>query len=179
MTEEIINAIENMKNSSIRNYIVPGLTSSLIGGKGFGKIRLFEMSRLQHMPIHPHSHCYDFTCIVLQGCVTNKIWGKCEKGREYEGDIYRPVREEGGLGDYKRISTGEDDFYSYDEVDYHVGEVYSMTHDQIHSIDFSSDAIVLFFEGPEVKKYHTSLIPVVDGQVIEPACDAAWQFLKD
>jgi hypothetical protein len=66
-----------MAHSPLRNYAIPGLTSSLIGQKsGTGCIRLFENSRDHQENITPHSHRFDFQCWVLAGHVVNRVWIK-------------------------------------------------------------------------------------------------------
>ncbi len=70
-----IDFIKNMMHSPIHNYIVPGLTSWLIGNPSeFGKVRVFTCERNHKEAIVPHSHRYDFQCYVANGNVTNHIW---------------------------------------------------------------------------------------------------------
>ena len=58
-----IEALLRMKHSPVRNYAIPGLTSSLIGSPSpNGTVRIFECSREHQEPIIPHSHRFSFQC---------------------------------------------------------------------------------------------------------------------
>ncbi len=62
MSNQLIKAVLGMANNPIRHYIAPGLTSSLVGGGGHGKVRLFQADRETREWVTPHSHRFDFTC---------------------------------------------------------------------------------------------------------------------
>jgi hypothetical protein len=161
-----------MRKSMLGNYIIPGLTSSLLTN---GVVRLFEASREQHSDITPHSHRFNFTCLVLRGHVVNRLW---TLGASKEHDWYAPSKLEysGAPGSYKIVHAHDAKRWRYDEVTYNKGEWYSMVADQIHSIMFSPDAIVLFFEGPQITDTTTILEPVVDRCRVSTFAVQPWMF---
>ena len=166
-----INVIRSMRRSTLLNYIVPGLSSSLLTD---GVVRLFEASREQHGDIVPHSHRFDFTCLVLRGRVTNRIWKPDAKGECYQSST---LAYNGAPGDYA-IERDEVGAWSYRDNFFTAGEWYTMEADQIHSITFSADATVLFFEGPTIRPGTTILEPVVAGRRVDTFKVEDWMFLK-
>jgi len=173
--QELLKAIQPLVNSPVKNYVIPGLTSSLVGGVGNGTVRLFTCERTHEEPICPHSHRFSFTCFVLAGAVRNRIWR-----RAYSGDQYEALRliKTGQFGAYEK-SIGERGRYAFNELSYGPGEMYSMKHDEIHSIYFSAGASVLFFEGPEVQNESLVLQPVVDGETVPTFRVESWMFQKE
>jgi len=173
--KELINIVNEMRNSSLQNYIVPGIKSSLIGGNGFGMVRLFECSRNHQEHIVPHSHRFDFTCLVLSGSVTNTIYKPVYSmtGEQYavSAMIYKSI------GCYEKQFSSVD-YFSLESSQYKAGETYSMKSNEIHSIKFSDGAKVLFFEGPELTKETTILEPYVDGKVVPTLKTEDWMFTK-
>ena len=173
--EVLRGAAKSLAHSSVANYVVPGLTSSLIGGNGHGAVRLFECSREHEENIVPHSHRFPFTCIVLAGTVRNRIWTKHSNGDHYQSS---QMRRSGEFGQY--ITTaGETEKWTFKEQIHNMGEAYSMFAYQVHSIYFSKGAKVLFFEGPESTDESIFLQPVVDGDVIPTFNVQPWMFQRE
>lgn len=165
----------DMAHSPIQNYVVPGLTSWLIGSPGVkGTVRMFECSRNQQEAITPHSHRFDFQCLVLEGRVRNRVWYENSNGDEYGRT---QLRYGGGVGKYS-YGTREVGYYLYDEDVYLSGETYAMRAEEIHSIYFEKGTRVLFFEGPTVADTSIILEPFVDGEVIPTFKVESWMFQK-
>lgn len=172
-----LNLIRSMRNGTIQNYATPGLNSSLIGGEGSGKVRLFESSRDQQQEITPHSHRFDFQCLVLCGTVINRLW---VEGRTEEGDFFQEtlLNYGGTPGHYERKAIGPG-WYERFDTQYSRGQVYSMRAEQIHSILFSRGAAVLFFEGPPRLDSSVILEPIVNDIIIPTFKVEEWMFQKD
>lgn len=173
--------IKEMAHSVCRNYAVPGLNSQLIGGNGFGQVRLFTCERDHLEPIVPHSHRYDFQCLVLAGSVTNLTWRRGVSTED--GDFF--AKSEivmRSMGKYSRVEspTGPDVArWRYTKLRYESGQVYSMKADDIHSIFFSRGAAVLFFEGPQIRKKSFVLEPWVNGEIVPLLETKPWMFQGD
>lgn len=76
-----VDHILSLTHSHVHNYVIPGLTSSLIGEQSpHGSVRVFQCLRDHQEVITPHSHRFDLTCIVLRGSVMNRIWEPVEGG---------------------------------------------------------------------------------------------------
>jgi len=177
---ETIAHINAMKHSPAHNYVIPGLTSWLIGTPNpkMGCVRLFTMSRFHEEPIVPHSHRFDFRCVVLKGFVTNRIWRQtCDQaiGDKYE---LSDVTYEGELGKHQRKHVGYD-YFRMEESIYNEGEEYGMRAEEFHSIYFSRGAMVLFFEGPNRLELSQVLEPVVNEMTIPLFKTEPWMFAKD
>lgn len=175
-TNELDNILDQMKNSTVNNYVIAGLSSSLIGGEENGCVRLFEQERFQQDFICPHSHRFDFTCLVLEGSVTNRIWLSAD---EKTGDFFEEKRLTftGQMGVHEESLEGRG-FYSHTDDFYGKGDFYSMEYNEIHSIDFSKGAKVLFFEGKNKSDSSIVLNPVVDGKTIDLFRVDDWMFSK-
>lgn len=170
--------LDKMKHSPVRNYAIPGLTSWLIGAPTVhGCVRLFECSREHHEPITPHSHRFDFECVVLAGSVRNILWTPVADERR--GDRYQSSRliYRGGIGHYAIDKDGIDT-YEGTAFAYRAGDSYSMKADEIHSIYFSRGAKVLFFEGPTIADESLILEPYVDGEVVSTFKVEPWMFKR-
>lgn len=167
-------ALEPLLNSPVKNYVIPGLTSSLVGGNGHGQVRLFSNERQHDEVISPHSHRFAFTCFVLAGSVRNRIWTQQQAG---DGDEYESLEivKTGQFGEHEKRS-GERAFWGFTDMTYDQGDVYSMRSEEVHSIYFSRGAKVLFFEGPEVSKTSIVLQPVVDNKTVPTFAVADWMF---
>lgn len=163
----------SMRRSGLQNYIVPGLLSSLVGGAEHGTVRLFEASREQLADITPHSHRFDFTCLVLQGTVANRIWRENEKGEPF---VVSKLTYGGAPGTYTQQAAMTWTRWEYQQLRYSVGDWYSMTAEEIHSIAFSADAVVLFFEGPQRSNTTRIIEPVVGGQHLTTFKVEPWMF---
>lgn len=177
-TPSHIKSILYMKRNPLQNYIVPGLTSWLLADlKEKGMIRLFEMERHQEMAIAPHSHRFDFDCIVLAGSVVNTLWRPSYNIKN--GDEFQITSLEymGQPGQYKETRGG---IMNYTPLvqEHKEGDKYGMRFDEIHSIKFSRGAKVLFFEGPSKTTHTTLLDPYVNGQRVPQSAIQPWMFHK-
>jgi hypothetical protein len=173
-------AILKMAHSPIRNYAIPGLTSSLIGAPSpAGTVRLFQNARDHQEPIVPHSHRFDFMCWVLAGSVRNRVWTEAYyEDRAF--DFYQSSKliYGGKAGAYEQVA-GDVARWRYKDAEYSKGECYSMKADGVHSIYFSRGAIVLFFEGPNISNESVVLEPVVDGETIKTFEIKPWMFRRE
>ncbi len=168
--------LKTMRRSRVHDYVIPGLTSSLIGGEGCGMVRMFSQEREHEEPITPHSHRFDFQCLVLAGIVHNRIWYQGQYGDEYQAT---ELEHHGMFGDQTRELTKEISKWSFKQSIYKKGDVYSMKAEDIHSIYFSKGAEVLFFEGPSKQSVSTILEPVSGGRVIPTFKVEKWMFRKE
>lgn len=181
----LISQLTDMTHSEIRNYVSPGLTSWLVSGKtgkyfDKGKVRLFIASLDTREWITPHSHRFDFACLVLRGKVTNIVYTPDPQpmfnGRSTDYAVGKLRTLGGGLGAYKFVPGEEPTYYQERREEYVEGDCYSMLYQEIHSIQFSRDAMVLFFEGPEQTSETTVLEPWAYGKRV-PTFDAKpWMF---
>ncbi len=169
--------LREMMSSPVQNYAgLPGLKSSLIAadaGGANGRVRVFEASRLPREQIVPHSHRFSFQCLVLQGTVWNMKWAEDERGDEFAmSSLYY-----NDMGDYKKtfVRNGR---WSENEVAYRAGEWYSMAAHEIHSIEFSKEAVVLFMEGVSYMRTTEILEPVVEDEVVPLLKVEPWMFKK-
>ena len=181
--------LDAMSSSKMKNYILPGLLSSLIGKEGFGKVRMFEATRHPREVIVPHSHRFDLLCYVIAGSVVNSIWEEGETLRYPCADTFNEIRQtrNDGMGNYETIPvTTSDGSYQQrawhrEPTEYHAGQWYFMTHSQIHSIEFRKGTSVLLFEGPEVTTTSTVLVPaILDNPSVvadELLRKQAWSFI--
>lgn len=182
----IVDALQPMLNSKLRNYIVPGLDSYLVGGvqpngisagTEFGKVRLFDAVRQTFEFVTPHNHRFDFTCLVLRGMVKNTIfWPGGENAELWCPSTIAQVCGANGLLEYNHVRDTEPTPWSPESITYVAGETYSMTFAQIHSIKFWKGAKVLFFEGPPKAPTSTMLEPWVDGRCIPTFRTEPWMF---
>lgn len=173
---------KHMASNPISNYVIPGLTSSLIGdGEGHGKVRLFSQSRMHEEPICPHSHRFSFMSIVLQGTVKQHMW-YAANATNPEADLYsfdKLVKDMSEpFGKYNRHKDVRQRYMQRVTKEYKQGDAYYMSYLDIHSIEFSKNAEVLFLEGPEV--YNESIImqPIIDGEIIPTFKVEPWMFQR-
>ena len=194
-----VQTVDKLKHSPLENYIVPGLTSWLISDPSpRGCVRMFEMLRNQEMAISPHSHRFDFQCVVLEGDVTNTIWRKykplalasleyfsyCnplmvdERKRIASSDEFQrtELKYLGKPGQYSKSPIKEIEKYYPVVSTYKKGDQYHMTADQIHSIRFSKGAKVLFMEGPNITDTTNILDPYVNGVNVHQSDVLPWMF---
>lgn len=176
ITGRELQMLQAMANAKLGNYAgIPGLTSSLIGGSTYGKVRLFECSRNHQENIVPHSHRFDVLCLVLRGSVKNHIW-QCGVGDQFTASTFKYLDAPGHL-----MFSGQAEparYYPETSV-YAAGELYSMRASHVHSIEFSRDAVVLFFEGPELTKFTTILQPFVDGKTVPTFQVQPWMYQRE
>lgn len=169
---DITDFARRMAHSRLANYIIPGLTSSLIGGDGYGTVRLFECSRNHEETIVPHSHRFDFRCLVLAGRVVNTVWKEGPDGDPFMQTI---LSYDGAPGQY-RSEDSEVAHFIPERTTYVEGDWYGMPWDEIHSIKFSKGAVVLFLEGPLKSNSTIILQPFVDGEVVPTMKVEPWMF---
>ena len=175
LTKSQLQLLQSMCNSRLGNYAgIPGLTSSLLGGPEHGKVRLFDCSREHQESLVPHSHRFDVMCLVLRGIVENHIW---QKG---PGDLFTvsKIRYLGAPGCTERVASGEPAAYRRHSTRYEHGEFYSMRACEVHSVNFSRDALVLFFEGPQVSTESVLLEPYVDGKTVPTFQLQFWMYQR-
>lgn len=171
-----------MRHSPIKNYIVPGLTSYLIGGTPeSGRVRLFDCERDHQESIVPHSHRFDFQCWVLRGHVVNRVWTENRNPYDDKGDRFfmSTLTYSGEQGKYEQKRNESSSRWMFKDDQYYEGECYRMSHHEIHSIRFSRDALVLFFEGPNVTDESNIIEPCVDYKVVPVFKTEDWMFLKE
>jgi hypothetical protein len=192
--------IQDMLGSRVRNYIIPGLNSYLLDK---GKVRMFESTREYSGTVTPHSHRFDFGCYVLHGEVVNRVYSPVSPFGEggpfddfdkplstkLDGDSFtvRTLMPSDTIDDMKAEFGGYDrvteDFtanYTSENNRYKTGDWYSMTHREVHSIQFARDTRVIFFEGPEMTKHNIVLLPYMHNETLETMeCDKPWMYLRD
>jgi hypothetical protein len=178
--QKLIDSLDQMKHSPVRNYVTPGLTSSLVGGDFSGTVRLFSSDRDTREFITPHSHRFNFSCLVLSGSVENILYvphyqiSEEGPGNLFAEGILRPKGE--GMGQYEVVHGTEPKWYREEVSHYHAGDVYGMTYSEIHSIRFSRGAKVLFFEEPPSGEDSVFLEPYSDGRVVQTFAVQPWMF---
>lgn len=177
--DEIGNTLATMKHSAVRNYALPGLTSALIGGNNRGLVRLFESDRNTEELITPHSHRFDFTCLVLRGSVDNTIYQRGGSDPYSDRYVAGTITRGAKPGEYETFEPGtEFEWWSRASHIYGPGDVYSMCASEVHSIKFSRGARVLFLEGPEITHESTVLEPWSDGRRVPTFTTQPWMFEK-
>jgi hypothetical protein len=182
ITDQICNHLLDMGYDSLHNYIVPGLVSTLIGEDrhASAKIRIFRNTRTQDEFITPHSHRFDLACMVLQGSVENTIFMPVPYPN-VTSDIYSDEYQvsrliyEGSPGKYDKADAVVQRFGRFVNT-YKAGQWYFLKFDEIHSIKFSKDAIVLIFEGDSKTDTTTVLEPHVNSKTIRTFKVEDWMF---
>ncbi|ACV50150.1 conserved hypothetical protein [Delftia phage PhiW-14] len=183
MNRSVQDILWSMQNSSMRNYAgIPGLSSHLLGaGEGNnGTVRMFSNARNHPEFLIPHSHRYDFACLVLKGSVTNILYVPLSVGTA-ESDAWSIMKQKykGSAGEYDMEDTGKWAYYNTVEQRHGEGEWYTMTKDQIHSIKFSKGAQVLFFQGPNMSDETIVLQPRIGSVTVPTFHVAPWMFKRD
>jgi hypothetical protein len=177
--QAIIEAVQPMLNSRLDNYIVPGLVSELVGGEVNGKVRLFHTNRTATDFVTPHSHRFDFTCLVLKGIVRNTLFVEGgETGDEWCASSIDQVCGADGLLNYTHTREAAPTRWTQDTHVYEAGDTYSMRFDEIHSIQFSRGTKVLFFEGPWLTRQSRMIEPWVGGRVVPTFKTESWMFQR-
>lgn len=176
--DAIISAVKPMLNSRLDNYIIPGLVSQLVGGAECGKVRLFSTDRTATDFVTPHSHRFDFTCLVLRGVVHNTIFTEttAATGDEWCLSTINQVCGKDGILNYVHERSNSPTRWWQNTSTYQSGDTYSMKYDELHSIQFSRNVRVLFFEGPEVTKQSRMIEPWVNGKVVPTFRTEPWMF---
>jgi hypothetical protein len=104
---ELLKFLPAMKHSPVKNYGgIPGLTSLV--DRHARRTRSGAPHGIDAGTPgadHPHSHRFDFHCIVLSGTVRNRIWKPA--ANEASGDIFRisELKYAGDIGRY-RVQQG-------------------------------------------------------------------------
>jgi hypothetical protein len=160
----------------IKNYIIPGLESRVIEEFEDGLIRIFIATRSQNQFITPHSHRYNLTCKVMRGGVINKIWVKTD---DPSCDTFTMCKakyggEPGNYGDVQELSvdrwTSKEDYYGR-------GKTYYMHKNQVHSIEFIKDTVLLLNEAERDNSVPSVYLePNIDGQTINTFNVQPWMF---
>ena len=173
--------IRKMAHSPVYNYAIPGLSSWLLGKPTpDGCVRLFLCERTHHEPIIPHSHRFDFQCLVLRGEVCNVTWEEAEEGCNTADDFVVSTLTYGGEpGTYTQTLDPVPKRYKHKMHAYGEGEWYGMKHNEIHSIYFARGTAVLFFEGPNWTNETLILEPYVNGERVPTFKVEPWMFKKD
>lgn len=178
--EHISKAVAGMISGRVSNYATAGLSSWQVGGPERGMVRLFTASRDTRDWITPHSHRFDFTCLVLRGTVTNVLYTVCET-HSFRANAFAVGTVgaiSGGMGRY-HFKAGTDPVYFEDTThEYEAGDTYSMLSHEVHSIRFSKGAEVLFFEGPTYVPTSVVLEPWVDGARVPTFRTEPWMFVR-
>ena len=165
-----LEALRELSHSTLHNYILSGLDSHLLGAT----TRVFVNTRESTGVITPHSHRFDFQCLVLRGEVVNTIFEGGGAGDEYQ------LTETEYLGEPGKYSTLKTERATYlpKATAYQTGDWYGMTSEEIHSIRFSRDAVVLFIEGAQVTNKSAYIEPYVRGETIPTMKTEPWMFAK-
>ena len=174
LTESQLQMLKAMANSRLGNYAgIPGLSSFFVGGPEHGRVRLFDCSRAHEENIVPHSHRFDVLCLVLRGSVENHLWHLSPNG-----DLFTAteLRYTGTPDHLERGVTHPAARYRRQSTRYVHGDLYNMKASDIHSIAFSRDALVLFFEGPEKTAETLILEPFVDGVTVPTFQVQPWMY---
>lgn len=133
-------------HSPVFNYILPGLTSWMIASSDELTVRLFTMHRNTEGFVHPHSHRFGFSAMVLAGHVYNTLYTQHDQHSEARlYDQHKITPRDGGLGEY-RFEQSEAVRLRSETTLFAVGETYCMEPQHIHSITFSNGAAVLMYE---------------------------------
>lgn len=179
--------IMQMAHSPIHNYVVPGLTSWLIGKpSASGCVRLFECSREQQEFVTPHSHRYDFSAMVLRGEVTNTLWSIANSSTLDRYNLSNLYYEDKPGVYVKTTSSAVAEPQRWAPTSTRFGPslengpLYGMAHGEIHSIKFGRKALVIVFEGPTITT-QTKILEPCDGEgnAVETFSVAPWMFRSD
>lgn len=183
MNELLLKAIEPMLTSRLRNYIVPGLTSELVGdGDRCGKVRLFTATRAATDFITPHSHRFHFTALVLAGLVKNTLFqgdGASAASEEWCASTITRVCGANGIEKFEHNRSADPVPWVRETAAYGPGQAYRMMDYEIHSVQFARGTKVLLFEGPPTTTRSVMLEPWCDGAVVPTFKVEPWMFLRD
>lgn len=172
--ENLRNLILSMADESTRivNHVEHGLDSTLLSE---GMFRVFTANYETQVRL-PHSHKYDFACLVLKGSVLNRTYTPIENSKYKENNElhaeYCVTIQTGQLGDYK-FNRQQRQAFQISEKLHSEGEWYQMTSEDIHTIRFSKGAVVLFIEGPAKTDQVEVLFPYAsNGRAYNPLDDS-------
>lgn len=176
--------VKSMSHNRLQNYIVPGVSSHLVGDGGtkFGKVRVFRAERDARDWVTPHSHRFDFCAIVLKGEVSNTLFEEplhTQEGDEWCLSTITQVCGEKGLYDYKHLRAMDPLRRVQVTTDYRAGEAYYMDYTQVHSVVFQKGTEVLILEGPQKTEVSVMLEPWVDGKCVPTFKTEPWMFERE
>lgn len=179
---DLLALLRDMTHNRLENYIVPGVSSELVGGGEYGLVRTFSTYRDARDWVTPHSHRFNFTALVLAGRVHNTLFTPGQQyGRAADEWCLSTIDQVcGGEGIREYIHTRETDasYWCQDTTTYEIGDLYSMAPQEIHSIRFERGTRVLMFEGPQVKTSSVMLEPWVNGKCVPTFRTEPWMFEK-
>lgn len=159
----------------LRNYIVPGLYSTLLATTlDGGKLRLFDATREQEHYVVPHNHRYDFTAFVLRGTVEQLTYDvhHVDRAEDAKWAAVQYLQREGRLD---RNSWGY--FNGVIRRETHTaGYSYRMHSKEWHSIRFGAGAQVLMAEGRTKDAYSSVLLPMVEGKLCDTFVVHPWMM---
>lgn len=165
----ILDFIADTAHNRVSNYVVPGLDSVLLENS---KTRLFEATRTQQAFVTPHTHRYNLFSVVLQGWATNTIYEPATCGERFAKSSIGAEEFE-----YEPDTIGKIGFYNPETKTHRQGESFYLTYNQIHTIEFSKDALVLIVESPEIKTPQFILQPVNHkGDILDIFTVKDWMF---
>lgn len=175
--ETVVRLLSGSKEASLANYIVPGLTSTLLAETyGGGMVRLFNMEREQEVAIVPHDHRYSFNCFVLAGQVMQRIFSvdlhATENNATHAVVEYDPVAHQVVYGQrrWARAHAIDNAFVK--------GQWYSMKAHEFHQITFRRGTRVLFIEGPKEQDVSHCLLPFSNGRICDTFMWREWMMEK-
>ena len=179
---KLTNLLRDMGHSRVKNYIVPDVTSMLVGSDdgSQGRVRIFDSRRDQDMLVTPHSHRFDLWSYVVEGSVENTIYAQARVGET--GDMYKKVYQKfgGEIGEFEVSSEMPKQRYNKFVNTYNRGDSYFMEYDQIHTIKFSRDTVLLIIEGKPKSSNNAVLFPVTnDDTVINTLTTEEWMFRRE
>lgn len=161
----------------LNNYILPGLRSDLLEG---AKVRIFRNTCPTMQIITPHSHRFDFVCYVLRGHVFNRKWEQLNDEPNPAENVHRMwasrLEYQGKPGSYVVVPDDYPTWYQSTVTRYQAGSWYGMEAHEIHDIDFSHNAEVLFLEMPSRTTRTVILEQCVDGMRIPTFEVKDWMF---
>src|SRR5690606_27626741 len=134
----------------------------------------FVNTRPSMAVVVPHSHRFDFQCLVLKGCVSNSLFYE-----DAAGDLFTQsaLTYLGLPGEYETCSLGQKTYFA-STTRFNEGDWYGMKSGEIHSITFSPDAIVLCIEGAQLTDTSIYLEPFIDGETIPLMKTENWMFQR-
>jgi hypothetical protein len=174
-----VDFIERMARSPIRNYVVPGITSWLIGAHHAtaGCVRMLTCDREQVEHVTPHSHRFSFHAVVLAGSVRNRLWRRTWDG---SGDFYSECSLAfGGEAGKYTLEEGERARWSWEDTVFAKGQGYGMAAHEVHSIYFARGTKLLIFEGCAEKTVTSILQPVAYDEVVPTFKVEPWMFRRE
>ena len=169
---------EAFRDSTISNYVVPGLESVSLGQSNGFHVRMFHMTAHQMMHITPHSHRFNLLSFVLEGEVEHHVYEKASDGYENLPSACKLaiLSQKGKFGEYQTEIHSNGVFRRYEAV-YKAGGSYFLNAEEYHSVIFSKGTKVLIVEGPEVCESKV-LVPLVNNTVCSTLFTADWMFKK-